>query len=143
MKKKSFQYGPETSEALKTHSALLPFKDLPEDEQESNRRNVRDIVNKLSVAGYLMRPARSHERVINFPQDSLDLLARMEHERWVEAKLAAGWQLAPETDKPRKLHKSLVPWDKLPQEEKDKDHDLVRGIPRVLAKAGFAVEKTG
>ena len=51
--------------------------------------------------------------------------------------------MAAETDKPRKLHKSLVPWDQLPQEEKDKDHDLVRGIPRVLAKAGFAVEKTG
>ena len=92
LRKKGYQYGPETSEALKTHSALLPFKELPEDEKESNRRNVRDIVNKLSVAGYLMRPARSHERVINFPQDSLDLLARMEHERWVEAKLAAGWQ---------------------------------------------------
>jgi len=143
LKKKGYHYGPETSEELKTQSSLMPYKDLPEDEKEQNRRNVRDIVNKLSVAGYLMRPARSHEQVINFPKDSLELLARMEHERWMETKLAAGWQYAPVTDKSKKLHKCLVPWEQLPQEEKDKDNELVRGIPRVLAKAGFAVEKTG
>ncbi len=143
LKKKGYQYGPQNDEKLKTNSSLRPYNELSEEEKEQNRRNVRDIVNKLSIAGYLMRPARSHERVINFPEDSLNLLAQMEHERWMEAKLAAGWRHARKTDKPKKLHKDLVPWAELTKADKDKDYDLVRGIPRVLAKAGFAVERTG
>ena len=34
----------------------------------------------------------------------------------------------------RKLHNCLVPWKKLPEEEKEKDRDLVRGIPVILAQ---------
>jgi hypothetical protein len=39
-----------------------------------------------------------------------------------------------------RLHK--VPWEKPPEDEKEKDRDKVRGIPEVLAKAGYAVVKT-
>jgi len=30
---------------------------------------------------------------------------------------------------------------KLPEEEQEKDRDLVRGIPRILAQAGYAIVK--
>jgi hypothetical protein len=143
LKKKGYRYGLETSSRSKTHGALLPFEQLSEEDKEQNRLNVRDIANKLSYTRYLMRPARSHERPITFPEDDLDTLAKMEHERWMNNKLAAGWQYAPKTNKPKKLHKALLPWEKLPKSEKDKDREMVRGIPRILAKAGYAVEKTG
>lgn len=143
LKKKGYRYGPQTNSRLKTHSSLLPFAELPDDEKEQNRLNVRDIANKLSHTKYLMRPARSHEQPIKFPEDDLDTLSRMEHERWMNAKFSAGWQYAAKTDKAKKLHKALLPWEKLPTKEKDKDREMVRGIPRILAKAGYAVEKTG
>jgi len=143
LKKKGYRYGPQTNSRLKTHSSLLPFKELPDEEKEQNRLNVRDIANKLSHTKYLMRPARSHERPIKFPDGDLDVLSKMEHERWMEAKINAGWQYAPKTDKAKKLHKAILPWEKLPKREKDKDRIMVRGIPRILAKAGYAVEKTG
>lgn len=141
--KKGYTYGAQTDEDRKTHSSLLPFAELPEDEKEQNRMNVRDIANKLSKTRYLMRPARSHERPLRFPEDDLDALSRMEHERWMQAKLDAGWMYAPKTDKPKKLHKALLPWEKLSEVEKDKDRVMVRGIPNILARAGYAVEKTG
>jgi hypothetical protein len=56
-------------------------------------------------------------------------------------KLAAGWQYASQTDKSRALHESLQSWDKLPEEEKEKDRRMVNGIPVILAKAGYAIEK--
>ncbi len=143
LKHKGFRYGPETNNKLKIHSSLLPYNELPEEEKEQNRLNVRDIANKLSHAGYLMRPARSHEHPFNFPGDDLEILSELEHERWLNAKLSTGWQYAPKTDKPKKLNQNIVPWDKLPEAEKEKDREMVRGIPRILAKAGFAVEKTG
>jgi hypothetical protein len=35
----------------------------------------------------------------------------------------------------------LVPWKKLPENGKEKDRDLVRGIPVILARAGYAIVK--
>jgi hypothetical protein len=143
LRKKGYRYGTQTDSKQKIHSSLLPYEQLPDDEKEQNRLNVRDIANKLSHAGYLMRPARSHEHPFNFPEGDLDTLSQMEHERWMNDKLSTGWQFAAKTDKAKKLHQALVLWEKLPKKEKDKDREMVRGIPKILARAGFAVEKSG
>jgi hypothetical protein len=136
-----FRYGPKTDEKLKTHSELRPYSELSEDLKEQNRKNVRDIPAKLAAAHYVMIPARSNEAPFNFPGKDLELLAKKEHERWMRSKLADGWAFAPETDKSKKRHMCLVPWEKLSESERVKDRDLVRGIPEILAKAGYAVVK--
>ena len=61
LRAKGYAWGPQTDEARKTHSALKPYAELPEEEKEQNRGFVRDIPNKLARAGYVMLPARSHE----------------------------------------------------------------------------------
>jgi RyR domain len=58
LRARGYQWGPQTDEARKTHSALKPYAELPEEEQELNRGNVRDIPRKLARLGYVMRPAR-------------------------------------------------------------------------------------
>jgi len=93
------------------------------------------------VAGYIMIPARSNEPPFNFPGDDLERLAETEHVRWVEARIATGWKYAGETNKEKKRHNCLVPWKELPEDEKEKDRDLVRGIPAILARAGYAIVK--
>jgi hypothetical protein len=104
---------------------------------------VRDIPNKLAGAGYVMIPARSDEPPFEFPGPHLDQLAMMEHERWMQAKLDAGWRHGRKTDKQAKVHSALLPWDELPKREKDKDRVMVREIPRILAKAGYTVARLG
>jgi hypothetical protein len=59
----------------------------------------------------------------------------------MQSRLDDGWTYAPETDKTKKLHRCLIPWDKLPEDEKEKNRILVRGIPRILARAGYTVVK--
>ncbi|OGN72213.1 MAG: hypothetical protein A2X25_00695 [Chloroflexi bacterium GWB2_49_20] len=125
-----------------TYATSVNYKDLPENFKEQNRQNVRDIPIKLASAGYAMIPARSNEPPFNFPGDSLEFLAEREHERWMQVKLADGWKYAPETDKDKKLNHCLVPWNELPDDEKEKDRDMVRGIPKMLARGGYAVVKT-
>ncbi len=127
---------------VQTETSSVAYADLPENFKEQNRQNVRDIPAKLASAGYAMIPARSNEPPFNFPGDALERLAEMEHERWMQAKLADNWKCARKTNNARKLNQSLVPWSKLSQEEKEKDRDLVRGIPDILARAGFAIIKT-
>jgi hypothetical protein len=136
---RGYRPGPETNEQLKIHRCLGPYAALPEDDKEQNRNNVRDIAEKLARTGYIMVPARSNEPLFDFPGDDLERLAQMEHERWMRSKLDAGWRYAAENDRARKLHRDLVPWDKLPEEEREKDRDMVRGIPKILARAGYAL----
>jgi hypothetical protein len=142
LKERGYKYGPKTDEKLKTHAALLPYAKLPEQMKEQNRLNVRDIPVKLAVAGYIMIPARSNEPPFSFPDEALDQLAEAEHERWMRSMIYDGWSHAPETDRDNKRHKLLIPWNKLAEDEREKDRDLVRGIPEVLARAGYAIVKS-
>jgi len=142
LKAQGFQYDPQTDSKKKIHSALIPYESLREELKESNRNNVRDIPNKLAIAGYVMIPARSNEPPFDFPGVDLELLASKEHERWMAALISTGWRHAPETDRTKKVHSALVDWDELPEEDKEKDRDLIRGIPQILAKAGYAIVKS-
>jgi len=54
-------------------------------------------------------------------------------------KLETGWKYAPQTDKKKYLHASLVPWERLSQEDKEKDRVLVKQIPDILAHAGYTI----
>lgn len=141
LRQKGYQYGPVTSEAEKMHSSLKPYAELPEGEKEQNRNNVRDIPNKLANVGYAMLPSCAGEPPGEFSGEETERLAEMEHERWMKEQMAEGWKYAPATDKARKLHKDLLPWKELPESEKDKDRALVRGIPQILAKAGYIMVK--
>ena len=141
LRDEGYEYGLETREDQKVHSSLKPYAELPEGEKEQNRSNVRDIQHKLTSVGYAMIPARSNEAPGEFLKDEVEKLAEMEHERWMQQKLDAGWKPGKATDKAKKVHKDLVPWDELPHREQDKDRDLVRGIPKILARAGYTMVK--
>jgi hypothetical protein len=141
LRAQGYQLGPQTNSGLKTHDSLKSYQDLREDEKESNRDNVRDIANKLAAVGYVMMPARSNEPPFEFPGDDLDFLARMEHERWMRDKIRHGWTYGEKTDKDKKIHESLESWEDLSEEERDKDREMIRGIPKILAKAGYAIVK--
>ena len=142
LRARGYKFGPQKDDRLKTSDMLRPYAELPEQEKEQNRSNVRDIANKLARIGYVMIHARSNEPPFDFPGDDLEMLAAMEHERWMAMKLQDGWGYAPKTDRSKKLSDALLPWDKLPEDQKEKDRDLVRGVPRILARAGFAIVKS-
>ena len=141
MKARGYKFGPTRDDRRKTHPALVPFADLSPELKEANRLNVRDIPGKLAVAGYIMIPARSNEPPFNFPDGSLETLAEAEHDRWMQALLQDGWTYASETDAREKHNSCLVPWKDLSEPERVKDRDLVRGIPEILARAGYAIVK--
>jgi hypothetical protein len=142
LKRRGYKPGPENNEKRKTRLDLIPYSELTEYQKESNRLTVRDISVKLEIAGYIMIPARSNEPPFNFPGKPLEQLAEAEHKRWMKSKFEDGWKFASRTVSSRKLHRYLVPWKDLPEREKEKDRDLVRGIPVILARAGYAIVKS-
>ena len=143
-------------------AATRAYDDLPADLQDLNRGNVEGILPKLAKIGYVMIPARSNEPPFGFPGGDLDMLAEMEHDRWVHQKVEQEWVYGPERDDKEKTNPALLPWealtdedrsqldpaiaaalgdDALPETEKEKDRALVRAIPRILAKAGYTVAR--
>ena len=141
LRSKGYKYGPVTREDIKEHSSLKPYADLPENEKAQNRGNARDIQNKLASIGYAIIPARGNERPSEFSDDEIEKLAKIEHERWMKQKQADGWKYGTKTAKDIKLHEDLVPWEQLPDAEKEKDRILVIGIPQILARAGYMMVK--
>jgi hypothetical protein len=141
MKAKGYKWGPVTDDGKKRHSALVPYADLPEDEKEQNRSNARDIKNKLASLGYDIIPMDSHQACAGFNKEEIEKLSQEEHKRWLKQKIDSGWKYAPETDKAKKLHKDMVPWDKLKAADKEKDRIIVRGIPILLSKVGYTMGK--
>jgi len=138
---KGYIYGLQTDDSRKAHSSLIPYDMLPEDEKEQNRSSVRDIPQKMGAIGYNIVPAFEDQTIFSLSDKEIEKLAEMEHERWIQAKLDAGWKYAPVTDKSIKLHQWIVPWSQLPGKEKDKDRVLVKSIPKILAKAGYVMVK--
>ncbi len=74
-------------------------------------------------------------------RETLERLAEAAHKIWMDGKLRDGWVHGPVTDKARKIHSCLVPYDQLTESDKESDRDLVRGIPEILATAGFRMVK--
>ena len=60
---------------------------------------------------------------------------------WIEGNklLFAGFKPGKATDEDPKRNEYLVAWDEVPEEIKQIDRDMIKGIPQILAKAGYAV----
>lgn len=97
-------------------SAMQPWENLTEDLKESNRQQADQIPEKLKAVGYGLHPAASKEPANRgFTQKEVEILAMMEHARWLKDKIAAGWTYAPlPRNDAKKTHPSLVSWEKLP-----------------------------
>jgi hypothetical protein len=71
----------------------------------------------------------------------MEKLAEAAHLVWMEGKLRDGWKYGPVTDKEKKIHSCMVPYDQLSEVDRESDRDMVRGIPRILNIAGYKMVK--
>ena len=76
-----------------------------------------------------------------FDDDEVQLLARLEHERWVGERMAQGFELGPVRGD--RIRPDLVPWEQLSDEVRTKNMQAVRRIPGMLARVGFQVLRGG
>jgi hypothetical protein len=139
LRAKGFQYGTKIDGDRKTHPALVEYDNLSEDLKDANRATVRDIPRKLRQLGYKIKSGTEPSQRSVFSQADLERLAQLEHQRWMEHRLEGGWTFGSKTNPSRKIHASLVAWDDLSEGERDKDREVIRSIPRILAEAGFKV----
>jgi uncharacterized membrane protein len=122
---------------IHTSSSLGPWDELPEEFKESNRAQARQIGEKLAVIGCLMVPIFDPTLEFTFDDGELQLLARLEHERWMQERTAQGFELGP--TRYGRMRPDLVPWERLSDEARARNIQAVRRIPEMLARVGFQV----
>jgi TrkA family protein/RyR domain-containing protein len=122
-------------EVLGARPSLKEWPELDEFFRESNRQQADHIPVKLRAVGCRTEPAPSGTEGFAFTPEEVELLARMEHDRWCARYLLDGWRKGPRDDMAR-THPCLVPWADLEETYRDNDRAAIRQIPELLALIG-------
>jgi len=92
------------------------------------------------------RPAPIDCSSITLPPALLELterLAEHAHDIWARQRLADGWTYGPTRDDAGKKHPCLIPYDQLPESEKQYDRNAARETLNAVLALGFAITPPG
>ena len=126
---------------LDNDAAMLPWSALRADLRESNWQQADAIPGRLRLLNMYMAecdPEKFAQEVCTFSHEQIEMLAELEHERYVAERLTAGWRSGPRSAANASTP-FLVPWCDVSAYYKEYDRELIRNIPPVLKKAGYRV----
>ena len=63
------------------------------------------------------------------------------HEVWAETRLCQGWTYGEQRNDELKTHPCLIPYEELPEEEKEYDRKTSIGTLKLILKLGFTINK--
>ena len=75
--------------------------------------------------------------------DLLEKLARNTHEVWSQGRIDEGWVYGEKRDDDQKQHSCLVPYDQLPESEKDYDRQTALETIKLILKLGYKITPPG
>ena len=84
---------------------------------------------------YIPSPADTTD--VELPEDLLPLIeemARNVHEVWSHNRISEGWSYGQQRDDKNKKHPCLVPYDELPESEKDYDRATSQETLKLIIK---------
>lgn len=70
-----------------------------------------------------------------------ELLAANAHDHWAQQRLSEGWRLGPNRDDAKKEHPCLVPYDELPDSEKEYDRKSAMETIKSIQALGYRIVK--
>ena len=80
---------------------------------------------------------------VQIPADLLNLveqLAEITHDNWVKQRLADGWRHGHNRNDLQKEHPCIVPYDDLPESEKEYDRKISLGVIQTMLALGYRIE---
>lgn len=89
---------------------------------------------------YIPQPIDTDDVSLPEEQDGLiEQMAKNVHEVWAQSRMAQGWVYGEQRDDVRKTHPCLVPYESLPESEKDYDRDTAVNNLKLILKSGFKI----
>ena len=70
-----------------------------------------------------------------------ELLAENTHEVWAKSRIDDGWTYGDVRNDEKKQHPCLIPYDELPESEKDYDRNTALETLKLICELGYKIEK--
>ena len=91
---------------------------------------------------YIPRPEKlSGIRLPDELEPLVGLMAKNVHEVWAAGRVAEGWTWGPERDDVLKRHPCLVPYEELPESERDYDRNTALNTLKLILSFGFKIQR--
>ena len=81
---------------------------------------------------------------VELPEELEQLVEQMSknvHEVWAETRIQQGWTYGEQRNDELKTHPCLVPYEELPESEKEFDRNTSIGTLKLIMKLGFNISK--
>jgi len=91
---------------------------------------------------YIPQPIDTSD--VKLPQDLEPLVEQMSknvHEIWAETRISQGWIYGEQRNDELKTHPCLIPYEELPEEEREYDRNTSIGTLKLIMKLGFKISK--
>lgn len=124
------------------NGSMASWDDLAPELRESNREQARDIGRKLRAVDCALVPRMLDDGDVSLNDDDVELLARMEHDRWRAERGSRGWRFAEHRDQARRLHPGLCEWEDLAEPLRYRSRESIREMVAILADAGFQIVRS-
>lgn len=89
-------------------------------------------------------PAPIDTQDVELPEALNGLIEKMAcnvHEVWAQGRIAEGWTYGEQRDDKRKRHPCLVPYEELPEAEREYDRQTAVQTLKLILKLGFSIQK--
>lgn len=70
-----------------------------------------------------------------------EMLAKNAHDVWARERINQGWTYGPARNDAKKEHPCLVPYEELPESEKDFDRNTAMETLKVILALGYRIRK--
>lgn len=127
--------------------ADVPWENLPQEYKDSNRKAADHIGVKIRGLGYVIAPEYNEEEepdlytTVTLSKEEIEMLAQLEHVRWMAERLLAGWKHDSVRNDKVKRTPYLVDWKDLDEGTRDYDRGSIENIPNILQKVKLRIAK--
>lgn len=70
-----------------------------------------------------------------------EAIAKNTHDEWAKSRMDQGWSYGPFRDDVRKKHPDLIPYEDLPEEEKEYDRITAMNAIKLIVKLGYTISQ--
>ena len=96
----------------------------------------------MKTAKYTPQPIDTTD--VKLPEELEQLVEQMSknvHEVWAETRISQGWTYGEQRNDELKTHPCLVPYEELPEGEKEYDRNTSIGTLKLIMKLGFKISR--
>lgn len=96
----------------------------------------------MSERKYIPQPIDTND--VTLPKELEELVEKMSknvHEVWAETRVKQGWTYGEQRNDKLKTHPCLIPYEDLPEAEKEYDRNTSVSTLKMILKLGFRITK--